>query len=66
MSGSPYATLVGVLRGDVANLERAWFDHTSRHRCQPDGGCETRRDLRETLGLTRDRLAREIAKGEAA
>ena len=54
---SPYATLVGVLRGDVTNLEKAFIDHTSRHRCPADSGCEVRRILKETLICTREMLA---------
>ena len=66
MAGSPDRTTADVLRADVAILERAWVDHTSRHRCRRNGGCETRRVLRDALDSVSQTLEREIAKGEAA
>ena len=67
MAGSPYRTTADVPRADVAILERAWVDHTSRHRCRRNGGCETRRVLwSDALDSVSQTLEREIAKGEAA
>jgi hypothetical protein len=62
---SPYATLAGVLQGDVANLEGAFFDHTSRHRCRADSGCEARRLLTDALTSVRAMLVGEADRGEA-
>ena len=55
---SPYATLAGVLRADVANLERAFVDHTTRHRCPKVSGCELRKVLKDALDHAREMLAR--------
>jgi hypothetical protein len=62
---SPYATLAGVLRGDVANLEGAFFDHASRHRCRADSGCEARHMLTDALTSVRAMLAREADQADA-
>jgi hypothetical protein len=51
---SPHATLADVLRGDVTNLRNAYFDHTSRHRCRTDSGCELRRILKEARDYARE------------
>lgn len=54
---SPYATLADVLRGDVANLEKAFVDHTTRHRCPKVSRCELRQVLRDALDLAKEILA---------
>jgi hypothetical protein len=54
---SPYATLAGVLRGDVANLERAFVDHCTRHQCPKVSGCELRQVLRDALDRAKEMLA---------
>ena len=61
---SPYATLAGVLRGDETNLREVFFDHTSRHRCPADSGCEARRVLTDALASVRAMLARDADRGQ--
>lgn len=58
---SPYATLAGVVQGDVTNLRNAYFDHTSRHRCRADSGCELRQILKEALNRANEILAGEVS-----
>jgi hypothetical protein len=70
MAKSPYATLAGVLRGDVANLEKARFDHTSRHGgafgCPATGGCGVREVLDDALQKINEMLEREMAAPTSA
>jgi hypothetical protein len=70
MADSPYATLVGVLQADVANLERARVDHTTRHGgafgCPATGGCEVRDVLDDALKKIRGMLEREKASPSPA
>jgi hypothetical protein len=51
---SPYATLAGVPRGDVANMERVFVDHCTRHQCPKVSGCELRKDLKDALDHTKE------------
>jgi hypothetical protein len=65
MAGSPYATLAGVLKDDVAILQRAFNDHTTRHGgafgCPKEGGCRVREVLKKALDEISEMLERETA-----
>ena len=65
MADRPYATLAGVLQADVANLQRARVDHTTRHGgafgCPATGGCEVREVLDDALKKISEMLEREMA-----
>jgi hypothetical protein len=70
MAKSPYATLAGVLAGDVANLRQARFDHTTRHGgafgCPATGGCKVREVLDDALKKINEMLEREMANPSPA
>jgi hypothetical protein len=70
MADSPYATLAGVLQADVANLQRARVDHTTRHGgafgCPATGGCEVRKVLDGALEKISEMLEREMASSSPA
>jgi hypothetical protein len=57
---SPWATLAGILRGDVANLEAAHFHHANRRRFLKNSGCEVPRVLADALTCARTMPAQEM------
>jgi hypothetical protein len=58
MAESRFGTKADVLLADLANQERAFSYHASRHGCQ-DADCKTKRNLRAARDSTRDELARK-------
>lgn len=61
MAGSPYGTMLNILRADHAILDAAFTAHTVRHGC--GDSCETRRVLRKAQVRIGEMLASEAAQG---